>query len=98
GKLFFPIKAAIRKAIKKEAGDWVQIILYADDSALEIPQAIIDCLQTEPDAYQTFLKFTEGEQKAYLDWVYSSKREHIQIERIAKMIDRLMKNLKFNNT
>lgn len=45
GKLFLPVKAAIRKAIKKEAGDHVSVILHLDDSLLEIPEEIIDCFK-----------------------------------------------------
>ncbi|KAA6314725.1 hypothetical protein EZS27_034704, partial [termite gut metagenome] len=37
GRLFLAIKAEIRKAIKKQAGDSVHIILYPDNEPLKIP-------------------------------------------------------------
>lgn len=91
GKLFLPVKAEIRKQIKKQAGDYVQIVLYADNSPLEIPEEIQLCLKEIPSIYETFLSFTEGQQKAYLDWIYSAKTDKTKVDRIAKMIAKLEK-------
>ena len=97
GRLFLPVKAAIRKKIKKEAGDYVRVILYADESPLEIPEEIILCFKNEsPKIYETFLNFTEGQQKSYIDWIYDAKTAATQAERIAKMMERLQKGLRWN--
>ena len=37
GGLFLPVRAEIRKKIKKEEGDFVHIILYPDTETLEVP-------------------------------------------------------------
>ena len=96
GRLFLPVKAAIRKKIKKEAGDYVSIILYADESSIKIPNEIVDCFQDEPSkVFETFLSFKEGEQKAYLDWIYEAKTDDTKANRILKMMDRLKRKLKF---
>lgn len=96
GKLFLPVKAQIRKKIKKEAGDLVKVVLYSDESPLEIPAEIIACFKNEPQKiYETFLSFTEGEQKTYIDWIYEAKTEDTKADRIVKMMDRLQRNLRF---
>lgn len=96
GQLFLPVKAAIREKIGKQAGDYVHIILYADTSLFEIPEEIILCFDNEPrQVYETFMSFTEGEQKAYLDWIYEAKTEETKARRIIKMLDRLQRKLKF---
>ena len=98
GRLFLPVKAAIRKKIKKEAGDYVAIVIYADESPLEIPDEIIECFKHEsPKTYDVFLSFTEGEQKAYLDWIYDAKTEETKAKRIISMMDRLSQKLKFHD-
>lgn len=95
GKLFLPVKASIRKKIGKEAGDYVHVRLYLDESTLEIPEEILLCFKNEPQKiYKNFLNFTEGERKAYIDWIYSAKKEETQVERIAKMMERLQKGLR----
>jgi hypothetical protein len=90
GQLFLPVKAEIRKKIGKKEGDWVSVELYADNSALAIPEELIDCLKDEPKAYANFLKLGEGAQKEYRDWVYSAKKDETKVARIAKMIDMLL--------
>ncbi len=96
GKLFLPVKAQIRKKIKKEAGDMAHIILYADESPVETPKEIMDCFEMESKStLKTYLSFSDGERKVYLDWIYSAKKEETKAERIAKMMERLEKGLKF---
>lgn len=90
GQLFLPVKAEIRKKIKKQEGDWVIVELYADTSGLAIPEELIDCLKDEPKAYANFLKLAEGAQKEYRDWVYSAKKDETKVARIAKMVDMLL--------
>ncbi|MEL6864151.1 MAG: YdeI/OmpD-associated family protein [Bacteroidota bacterium] len=98
GQLFLPVKAQIRKKIKKEAGDHVEVILYADDDPLVIPEEIIDCFADEPPKrYQSFLQFSEGEQKAYLDWIYAAKTEETKANRILEMMERLRKSLRLQD-
>ncbi len=94
GKLFLPVKAAIRKKIKKEEGDWVQVILYPDKDPIKIPIELQQCLEDEPRANKFFQTLTQSEKKYYIDWIYSSKKEETRIRRIVKTINRLVKGLK----
>ena len=88
-QLFFPVKAALRKKIKKEAGDYIHILLYPDNTQLEIPEEFIQCLKDDPDAWHHFQKFSEQERKKYTDWIYSVKTEDIKIERMAQAVRRI---------
>ena len=89
GELFLPVKAAIRKAIGKKEGDWVNIILYPDDSPTEIPEELLICLTDEPAVHKIFLSYTSGEQKAFIDWIYAAKREETKVKRIAAMLKKV---------
>lgn len=95
GKLFLPLKAAVRKKIKKEAGDYVKVILYKDNSDIEIPNELVLCLKDEPQAYENFLDLSKGEQKAFIDWIYSAKKDQTKVERIASTINKIIKGEKF---
>ena len=90
GNLFLPIKAEIRKKIKKEAGDLVHVKLYLDASPLVIPQELIDCLNEYPKAMEFYESLTQSEKRLYLNWVYSAKQEDTKANRIVKMIDKLL--------
>ena len=89
GKLFLPVKADIRKKIGKKEGDYVQVVLYADNLPTEIPEELRACLLDEPAAYHSFLNYTNGEQKAFIEWIYAAKKEETKIERIAKTLKKL---------
>jgi hypothetical protein len=95
GLLFLPVKASIRKQIGKNEGDWVRVVLYPDNSPTEIPEELRLCLTDEPEIYQTFLTYSDGEQKAFADWIYSAKTEKTKIGRIAQTINMLSKRQKF---
>ncbi|SEB35236.1 Bacteriocin-protection, YdeI or OmpD-Associated [Tenacibaculum sp. MAR_2009_124] len=95
GKLFLPVKAAIRKVIKKEAGDYVHITLDIDTSSIIIPNEIMACFDNEPKQTLTnFLAFSEGQQKTYLDWVYNVKTNETKAKRILEMMNKVFHNLK----
>lgn len=94
GLLFLPVKSDIRKAIKKQAGDYVHIVLYPDNEPLETPDELLLCLEEEPKALAFFQSLTESEKKYYIDWIYSAKADETKINRIIKTIDRLAKGMK----
>ena len=92
GKLFLPVKAGIRKKIGKQHGDFVKVVLYIDDSPIEIPEEIIACFKNEPrKTYQNFINSSEGQQKAIIDWVYNAKTEDTKVNRIIKMMEKFSK-------
>lgn len=95
GKLFLPVKADIRKRIGKQEGDWVSVILYADNAPTDIPDEFLDCLKEEPIAHQTFLNYTDRQQKQIIDWVYSAKTDDTKVRRIAETLDKLLKQGKY---
>src|SRR5688500_8847338 len=82
GKLFLPVKAEIRKKIKKEEGDFVRVILFPDDEPLAVPDEMLLCLNDEPKALKFFNSLSESEQNFYIQWIYSAKKEETKIERL----------------
>lgn len=95
GELGLSVNAGIRKKIKKQAGDYVHIILYLDQEPLEVPAELLACLQDEPEALQFFNSLNENEQYNYVKWIYSAKTDQTKVDRIAKTIVRLTKHQKY---
>jgi hypothetical protein len=94
GKLFLPVKAEIRKKINKKEGDTVRVILYPDNEPMEVPAEMLLCLRDEPAALRVFNSISESEQKFYINWIYSAKKEDTKVERLARSINRLARGLK----
>ncbi len=95
GKLFLPVKAEIRKTIKKSEGDYIHVILYLDNEPTEVPEEMLLCLQEEPAAQHFFNSLTDEEKNNYIKWIYSAKTEETKVERLADTINRLLKGLKY---
>lgn len=89
-----PVRAEIRKQIKKDEGDKVKVVLYHDDTGLEVPEEFDVCLADEPKARQFFYSLSESEQRMYVLWIGSAKKMETKAERIAKSIERLKRGLK----
>ena len=90
GQLFLSVRAEIRKAIKKQAGDTVHIVLYHDEEPSDVPGEWRDCLAEEPKASDYFFSLNESEQKSFLDWIYSAKTDETKVARMGQCIDKLI--------
>lgn len=91
GSLFLPVKAEIRKKIKKQAGDWVHVTLYADTLPTGMPEELEQCFGDEPGIMETFLSYPEQEQQSVITWIYAAKTEDIKIDRITQVMDNIAK-------
>jgi hypothetical protein len=94
GTLFLAVRAEIRKKIKKNEGDLIHVILYPDHEPMEVPEEMMLCLLDEPKSLKFFNSLSEREQKDYIDWIYSAKKEEKKVERMAEAINRLVNGLK----
>ena len=90
GHLFLPIRAAIRKKIGKQAGDYVKVTLFRDESSLLIPDDFLSCLKDEPKAHDSFFKLSESKQREYVRWIQAAKKDETKAERMVDLISQLI--------
>lgn len=95
GEMMLVLKAQLRKAIGKKAGDNVQVNLFIDESTVEIPDDVLDSLLQSEEAYAFFLTLTESNKKYYIDWVAEAKSLDTKVTRIVKMIRQLERKRRF---
>lgn len=90
GLMFLPVKAAIRKKIKKEEGDWVHVQLFADERPKGLTKELTICFEHEaPELLERFSGLSVSQQKTYLDWIYDAKTEEDKAHRIVEMMEKL---------
>lgn len=89
GELFFPVKAEIRKAIGKEAGESVRICLYALEKEFDVAAELLICLEDEPDASRNYQLLSEADRQKYLQWITEASSVDLRINRIAESITRI---------
>lgn len=89
GQLFLPVKAAIRKKIKKEAGDFIEVVLYAASEVVAVPENLLVCLQDEPTAMKNFQALPKEEKIRLIKWVEAPASDKARIERLAQAVTAL---------
>ncbi|TWF35343.1 bacteriocin resistance YdeI/OmpD-like protein [Chitinophaga polysaccharea] len=91
GVMMLPVKAAIRKQIRKEAGEQVRLILYPVGQQTKeiIPTDFLECLQDEPEALRNFQASSPAEQGKCLQWIMEVTVPEARIQRMADAINHL---------
>lgn len=87
GRLFLAVKAAIRKKIKKEAGDTVNIQLYGDRPPERVSEEDFhEALHDEPNALSNFNGMSKKEQRSWIDWIFAVRDDDVVVARMATAI------------
>ncbi len=85
GHFILPLKADIRKGIRKGEGAMLQVCLEEDvDFKLEVPDDIYDCLADDPEAFSYFNSLPESHRRYFINWINSAKTTPTRAKRIAQ--------------
>lgn len=90
GQLFLPVKAEIRKQIRKKAGDWITVELFPDNGPVNVPDELLQCLKDEPAALKKFNAMPDQEKIAAIKYIYAVKKEETRAARIIKLTRSLL--------
>ena len=93
GSFILPVKADIRKAIRKQQGDEVQVTLLYQEKNYEPAADFIDCLQDEPGALQFFNTLPGSHRNYFSKWIEAAKTETTRTKRIAMAINALERKM-----
>ena len=95
GEFILPLKAAVRKAIHKNKGAMVKLILEEDNRALKISAELLECLSDSPKAEKKFKSLPFSHQMYYSNWIESAKTIGTKAKRIGLTIVAMEKNLTY---
>lgn len=87
--VFIPVKSEIRKAIGKEEGASVQVILFLDEPPAIGDEDFLQCLGEEPSLLKKFNALAPSEQKNILDFIAQAKSDDEKVARMGKMMGKL---------
>lgn len=81
----------IRRAIGKNPGDTVHVVLRKDDEprAVELPLALAAALANEPEAMAFFESLSYTHKKEYAVWIADAKRPETMERRVRQAVDLL---------
>lgn len=89
GKLFLPVKAEIRKKIKKEAGDTVHITLYTTKQFESTSDDLLICIKEDKTAWLIFSRLPVTHKKKLSDYVNNAANDDIKVSRIGTIMESL---------
>ena len=91
GNFIIALKADVRKAIKKKAGDDLTVQLSFQDKAYEIAADFLACLEYDPTALAFFNSLPGSHRNYFSKWIESAKTEPTRTKRIVQAVNALAK-------
>lgn len=95
GEFILPLKAELRKALRKQKGDKLRVRLEEDRTPLKINEELMLCLQDEPAALDFFNSLTPSHQRYFSNWINEAKTNETRTRRVASCVNALAKNWDF---
>ncbi len=87
GDFIIPLKADLRKKIKKQKGEKVKLSLQLDTSEFKINSDFLDCLKDDKAAEKFFKALPGSHQKYYSKWIEEAKTIETKSKRIAQAME-----------
>ncbi len=95
GEFILPLKAAVRKAIHKNKGAMVKLVLEEDKRALKVSAELMECLSDSPKAEKKFKSLPFSHQMYYSNWIESARTVGTKAKRIGLTIVAMEQNLTY---
>lgn len=95
GDFIMAVNATMRKTLRKQRGDAVNLEIEADLAEPKLSAQLMTCLRDEPEAMAYFKKLPGSHQKYYSNWIESAKTEPTKTKRIALAINSFVQKMSF---
>lgn len=92
GDFIMALKAEIRKAIRKQKGDTLQVELEVDTKVIAPPRDLLACMADEPAALDYFKSLPKSHQNYFGNWIKSAKTDGTRTRRIARVVNAMLKH------
>jgi len=96
GNFIMALKADVRKAIHKEEGAMLRVVLEEDtDFKIEIPADLQECFDEDPDAYSFFMSLAKSHRDYFVKWIESAKTEPTRVKRIVNTVNAMVRRMDY---
>lgn len=96
GDFILPINASMRKSLKKNKGDKVNVQVEHDDSEIKRNSDLMDCLAEETEILHRFNALTKSHQMYFSKFVDTAKTDITKANRIAAIIHAMQKGWNYS--
>jgi Bacteriocin-protection, YdeI or OmpD-Associated/Domain of unknown function (DUF1905) len=95
GDFILALNAAIRKTIRKQKGDMLEVELDVDKAVIVPPKDLLECLADEPAALEYFSSLPKSHQNYFGNWIKAAKMEGTRTRRIACVVSAMVQHLTY---
>ncbi len=92
GEHCMPVKTTIRKSIRKEAGDTIEVILEEDFADVKVPAELKEAFKASPEAKKMFEAYSPSHKRNYTKYVSESKKQETREKRAVDSVLRIEKD------
>lgn len=92
GKFIMPLKAELRKAIRKESGAMVRVQLEEHlNFKVAVPADLQDCFDFDPEAEIQFNTLAMSHRNYFIKWIDSAKTSETRAKRIVNTVNAMLR-------
>lgn len=96
GDFIMALNKELRKKLRKEAGDKVELYLSFDaDFKIEMPDDLEICLADEEVLLKQFLSMPKSHQNYFINWLNTAKTEVTRTKRLVMIVNAMAKKYDF---
>lgn len=97
GVFIMPVKADIRKRLRKEAGAMLTVKLEEHtDFKVDIPADLMDCFDFDPEALHQFNTLAMSHRNYFIKWIEGAKTEETRARRIINTVNAMLRKWSYN--
>jgi hypothetical protein len=91
GQYLLPVNSDVRASAGVSAGDVLDVGIELDTEprAIEVPADLAKALKTNKGAKAFFESLSFSNQRGYVDWITSAKKDETRTDRVAKSVESL---------
>ncbi|WP_448700461.1 YdeI/OmpD-associated family protein [Mucilaginibacter sp. AW1-3] len=96
GAFIMALKADVRKAIHKEEGAMVRVVIEEDvDFKIEVPDDLQECLDEDPESLAFFMSLAKSHRDYFVKWIESAKTEPTRVKRVVNTVNAMARRMDY---
>ncbi|OCX51832.1 hypothetical protein BEL04_17630 [Mucilaginibacter sp. PPCGB 2223] len=96
GNFILALKADVRKAIHKEEGAMVRLVIEEDtDFKIEVPADLQECFDDDPEAFAFFMSLAKSHRDYFVKWIDGAKTNPTREKRIIHTINAMARRMDY---
>jgi hypothetical protein len=96
GDFIMALKADVRKAIHKNEGAMVKVVIEEDvDYKVGVPDDLQECLDEDPEALTFFMSLAQSHRDYFVKWIEGAKTQPTRVKRVVNTVNAMARRMDY---